>query len=84
MILDRINRLENLRLLLYLSLGQRCSGRRRWGYSVAPFEVDLIRKIDKELEALWGERRVERAGEAMGIVALWWGLPGGRIAPLAP
>jgi len=83
MILDRINRLENLRLLLYLSLGQRCSGRRSWGYAATPFEVGLIHKIDKELESLWGERREERAGEAMAIVALWWGLPGGHIAPLA-
>jgi len=83
MILDRINRLENLRFLLYLSLGRRCAGRWSWGYSVAPFEVDLIRKIDKELEGLWRERREERAGEALKIVSFWWGLPRGDIAPLA-
>jgi len=66
-----------------MSLGQRCSGRRSWGYAATPFEVDLIHKIDKELEGLWRERREERAGEALEIVSFWWGLPRGDIAPLA-
>lgn len=77
--LDKINRLSNLRFLLYASLSRRISNRALgmpgWACGDEPFELRLIRPISMELEELWKERRRERAGHAWALIRYWEGWP---------